>query len=182
VFIFIFFLESVSMKIFLHGLESSSRGAKATFLRGLFPDMVSPDFKGSLAVRLALLADILAGQQDIMLVGSSFGGLMATIYAMENKGAVARIVLLAPALNFPELSGYELQQLNIPAWLIIGKNDTVTPAAQVVPVARKIFTALHYDEVDDDHLLAKTFRDLDWNTLLAEQGNGKCIPGRDCLP
>jgi len=43
------------MKIFLHGLESSSRGAKAAFLRDLYPDMLIPDFKGSLAERMASL-------------------------------------------------------------------------------------------------------------------------------
>ncbi|KPK26964.1 MAG: hypothetical protein AMJ61_07170 [Desulfobacterales bacterium SG8_35_2] len=155
--------------IFLHGLESSSRGAKASFLRGLYPDMVIPDFKGSLAERMASLRGILAGQQDIILIGSSFGGLMATIFAMDNKDAVARIVLLAPALNFSEFSRYTIQQINAPTWMIIGREDSVTPAEKVVPVARRIFTDLRYDEVDDDHLLARTFRKLDWKTMLSEE-------------
>ena len=102
------------MKIFLHGLESSSRGAKATFLQGLYPDMVIPDFTGSLAERMASLRAKLAGQKDIKLIGSSFGGLMAAIFAMENQEAVVRIVLLAPALNFPEFSGYTFQRLKNP--------------------------------------------------------------------
>jgi len=157
------------MMIFLHGLESSSRGAKASFLRGLYPDMVIPDFKGSLAERMASLRGILAGQQDIILIGSSFGGLMATIFAMDNKDAVARIVLLAPALNFSEFSRYTIQQINAPTWMIIGREDSVTPAEKVVPVARRIFTDLRYDEVDDDHLLARTFRKLDWKTMLSEE-------------
>ena len=155
--------------IFLHGLESSSRGAKASFLRGLYPDMVIPDFKGSLAERMASLRGILAGQQDIILIGSSFGGLMATIFAMDNKDTVARIVLLAPALNFSEFSRYTIQQINAPTWMIIGREDSVTPAEKVVPVARRIFTDLSYDEVDDDHLLARTFRKLDWKTMLSEE-------------
>jgi alpha-beta hydrolase superfamily lysophospholipase len=157
------------MKIFLHGLESSSKGAKATFLRDCYPDMIIPDFSGSLSERMVSLHDILAGQKDIRLIGSSFGGLMATIFAMENQGAVDRVVLLAPALNFPEFLQYPIKELNIPAWMIIGKRDTVTPPAKVVPAAHKIFTTLHYDEVDDDHLLARTFRNLDWQTMLAEQ-------------
>jgi pimeloyl-ACP methyl ester carboxylesterase len=155
------------MKIFLHGLESSSRGAKATFLQGLYPDMVIPDFTGSLAERMASLRAKLAGQKDIKLIGSSFGGLMAAIFAMENQEAVVRIVLLAPALNFPEFSGYTFQRLNIPAWMIIGRDDSVTPAEKVVPVARKIFATLCYYEVDDDHMLTRTFRQLDWKTMLS---------------
>lgn len=62
------------MKIFLHGLESSSRGAKGSFLRELFPEMVIPDFTGSLAQRMQTLNTILAGHKGIKLVGSSFGG------------------------------------------------------------------------------------------------------------
>jgi pimeloyl-ACP methyl ester carboxylesterase len=154
------------MKIFLHGLESSSRGAKAAFLRDLYPDMKIPDFTGTLSERMASLHHILAGRKNIMLIGSSFGGLMATIFAMENKAAVDRIVLLAPALNFSEFSGYTMQRVDIPAWMIIGRDDTVTPAEKVVPLARRIFAALHYDEADDDHMLARTFRKLDWKTML----------------
>jgi pimeloyl-ACP methyl ester carboxylesterase len=155
------------MKIFLHGLESSSRGAKAAFLRDLYPDMVIPDLKGSLDERMASIRVILAGQKDIMLIGSSFGGLMATIFAMDNKDAVAGIVLLAPALNFSEFSRYTIQRISAPTWMIIGRDDSVTPAEKVVPVARRIFTTLSYDEVDDDHLLARTFRKLDWKTMLS---------------
>ncbi len=156
------------MKIFLHGLESSSKGSKAVFLQDLYPEMEIPDFAGSLSERMASLNAILAGQKNVMLIGSSFGGLMATIFAMGFTDAVERIVLLAPALNFPEFSYYKMQRIDTPAWMIIGRYDTVTPAAKVVPMARKIFTNLHYDEVDDDHRLARTFRKFDWKNLLSE--------------
>ena len=155
------------MKIFLHGLESSSKGAKASFLRNIFPDMEIPDFKGSLAERMASLYDILAGQKDIILIGSSFGGLMATIFAIENTDVVKKIVLLAPALNFPEFSSYPVHRIDIPTWMIIGRDDTVTPANKVLPLARKFFATLTYNEVKDDHMLARTFRKLDWETLLS---------------
>lgn len=156
------------MRIFLHGLESSSRGTKGTFLHDLYPEMVMPDFVGSLSARMQTLKKILAGQKDITLVGSSFGGLMATIYAMENPDRIDRIILLAPALNFPEFSHYTLQRLDTPTWMIIGRNDTVTPAADVIPVAEKIFVNLHHKEVDDDHMLAGTFRGLAWDNLLED--------------
>ena len=154
------------MKIFLHGLESSSRGAKATFLRELFPEMVAPDFTGSLSERLTALHAILAGQKNIVLIGSSFGGLMATIFAMEKEDLIDRVVLLAPALNFPEIADYTLSRTDIPARMIIGRDDTVTPAEKVVPLARQIFANLQYDEVDDDHMLSRTFRKLDWQSML----------------
>ncbi len=155
------------MKIFLHGLESSSKGAKAAFLRDLYQDLLIPDFKGSLSERMASLEAILAGRQNITLIGSSFGGLMATIFAMEKPGVVDRSVLLAPALNFPEFSHYMQQRVEIPTWMIIGRDDTVTPVEKVVPLAREIFATLHFHEVDDDHMLARTFRQLDWKTMLS---------------
>jgi pimeloyl-ACP methyl ester carboxylesterase len=153
-------------RIFLHGLESSSRGAKASFLRDYFPDMIIPDFSGSLSERMKSLNILLKDCGEIVLVGSSFGGLMATLYAMENRDTVDRVVLLAPALNFPDFSGYRIKEVSKPAWMLIGKHDTVTPAEMVLPVARRIFKDLTYKEVNDDHLLAATFRSLDWKYLL----------------
>ena len=155
-------------RIFLHGLESSSKGAKASFLRLLFPDMLIPDFKGNLSERMASLQTILAGRKNVIIAGSSFGGLMGTLYTMENQDAVGRLVLLAPALNFPEFSEYKIKSIEVPTRMIIGCDDNVTPVQEVLPLARKIFTDLNYDEVADGHMLAETFRNFDWQTLLAE--------------
>ena len=155
-------------RIFLHGLESSSKGAKSSFLRTLFPDMLIPDFKGSLSERMVFLEVILAGMEDIIMVGSSFGGLMATIYAMERQESVDRLVLLAPALNFPEFSQYKLKNIKVPTRVIIGSDDNITPVQEVLPLAGKIFVDLNYDEVDDGHMLAETFRNFDWQNMLAE--------------
>jgi pimeloyl-ACP methyl ester carboxylesterase len=94
--------------------------------------------------------------------------MMATLYAMENGDAVDRLVLLAPALNFPDFSGYGIKRVSIPTWMIIGRQDTVTPAVVVVPIAKRIFTDLVYDEVNDDHMLAGSFRSIDWKSLLQE--------------
>ena len=162
------FLGDRMVRIFLHGLESSSKGAKASFLRALFPDMLIPDFRGSLSERMVSLKAILAGRENIVIAGSSFGGLMGTLFAMEKPEAVDRLVLLAPALNFPEFSQYTRKYIGVPTWIIIGKDDTVTPVREVLPLARKIFTDLNYNEVDDNHMLAQTFRKFDWQTLLAE--------------
>ena len=153
-------------RIFLHGLESSSKGAKASFLRDHFPDMIIPDFKGGLSERMKSLNNIIKGCKEIVLVGSSFGGLMATRYVMGKEDTVDRLVLLAPALNFPDFSEYRIKQVRKPAWMIIGKHDTVTPAEIVLPIAKRIFTDLTYEEVNDDHLLAATFRSFDWESLL----------------
>jgi predicted esterase YcpF (UPF0227 family) len=163
----IVFKEKTAMeKVFLHGLESSSRGAKARYLQENFADTLVPDFTGSLSERMTALTDILAGHTDILLVGSSFGGLMATIYAMGHEDHIGRLVLLAPALNFPDFSDYPIKRIGVETWMFIGSDDTVTPAKDVVPQARQIFSNLNYEEVVDDHMLARTFRQFDWQRLL----------------
>ena len=68
--------------IFLHGLESSNMGTKSVFFRERFPDMLLPNFDGSLEKRMKRLYGILRGKSEILFVGSSFGGLMASVFAM----------------------------------------------------------------------------------------------------
>jgi pimeloyl-ACP methyl ester carboxylesterase len=154
--------------IFIHGLDSSSRGRKAQFFRKHFPDMLVPDFTGDLQARMEQLHGLLVDHKELVMVGSSFGGLMATLFAMANGPRVKRMVLLAPALNFPEFVPYRFQTVDIPAWLYVGKEDTVTPLAEVEPLARAIFSRLYYHAVEDDHLLRHTFRAIDWVRLLSE--------------
>ena len=153
-------------RIFIHGLAGSSRGVKARYFRYHFPAMLTPDFTGDLPGRMAQLREILAGCRDVVMVGSSFGGLMATLYALENGSAVHRMILLAPALNFPDFVPLQGKTINLPVWLYLGRDDTVTPLAQVEPRARALFPCLHFYAVDDDHLLSRTFGALDWFTLL----------------
>lgn len=87
---------------FLHGLESSSQGFKARWFRARFPQMRIHDYQGDLHSRLAQLERESQGLDRLILVGSSFGGLMATCHAQRHPGQCAGLVLLAPALNFKE--------------------------------------------------------------------------------
>jgi len=154
--------------VFLHGLDSSSQGTKAKWFREHFPDMVIPDFIGSLTERMEKLNTLLSGRSDLVLIGSSFGGLMATIYALENESRVRKVFLLAPALNFPGVPEKVDRKLNVPATLYIGRRDDVCPPDQVIPAARQIFAHLSVHVSDDDHLLRDTFPAIDWETLLRE--------------
>ena len=128
--------------------------------------MLVSDFTGNLQTRMAKLYDVLTDQSDIILVGSSFGGLMATIFAMENETAVKRMILLAPALNFSEFLPYQHRKVAVPVWIFQGIHDTVTPLPVVAAMAKDIFPALNFKKVDDDHLLGQTFHTIDWPGLL----------------
>ena len=152
---------------FLHGLESSSQGTKGRWFGEHFPNMIVPDFEGTLEARLAHLEELCGDSQDMLFVGSSFGGLMATVYASRHPHACRRLILLAPALNY---EGYVPPEkpIHVPTLLVIGKHDTVTPADRVVPLAQKSFTNIEIRVEDDDHMLHNMFPAMDWSLLLSK--------------
>ncbi|MFC1823105.1 YqiA/YcfP family alpha/beta fold hydrolase [Thermodesulfobacteriota bacterium] len=155
-------------KMFIHGLESSNQGTKSVFFREKYPDMVIPNFPGTLDERMKKLEGILQHQSDIRLVGSSFGGLMAAIFAMENETRVDRLVLLAPAIHLMDFADYQIKTLDIPVRLYHGRQDEVIPLEDVEAVANRVFRNLSFHAVDDDHFLHQTFKTLDWDHLLGE--------------
>jgi len=154
------------LRMFIHGLESNNQGTKAVYFRKHFPDMLTPNFPGSLDERMADLRTLLSGKRDITLVGSSFGGLMASIFVMENEPRVKRLVLLAPAVNLMEFSPYRNRKIQVPVHIYHGRQDEVIPLEDVQSVARQVFSDLTFHSVDDDHYLHKTFEKIDWDTLL----------------
>ncbi len=155
----------MSVRIFIHGLESSGSGYKGRFFRKIFPDILTPDFKGSLEERLEALKDVLKKYNDIKMIGSSFGGLMATVYALEFPHKVSKLILLAPALSFGEylLSG---KTIYADTTVYHGINDSVVPLEPVKKISEKIFKKLKFYEVADDHLLHNTIGKINWKEIL----------------
>jgi len=153
-------------RVFIHGLESSSQGTKGVFFRERYPGMIIEDFGGPLEERMKKLNLRLEGLGDLILVGSSYGGLMATIYACENEPRVSRLILLAPALNIVDLAPCLSRKVQVPVILFHGRHDDVVPPAPVEAIARRIFARLDYHLVDDDHSLHVTFPLMDWDALV----------------
>ena len=156
-----------AIRIFIHGLESSNQGTKSIFFREKFPDMIIPTFTGDLQERMKQLNGVLSGKKKLRLVGSSFGGLMASLFAMENQTFVDKMVLLAPALHLLDFGTQEDTRISIPVSIYHGRNDDVIPLAEVEPIARDTFLNLSFHVVEDDHYLHKTFKNLSWDRLLA---------------
>ena len=153
--------------LFIHGLESSNQGTKSVFFRERIPNMIIPNFPGDFDERMVKLRSIMEGKENIRIVGSSFGGLMATVFAMEAAGAVERLILLAPAIHrLDELKNVETASIDIPTWIYHGTHDEVIPIRKVQEISEKLFTNLFFHAVDDDHFLHKTFKTLDWRLLL----------------
>lgn len=155
-------------RIFIHGLESTSRGAKGAFFRKNYPDMILEDYAGPLEQRMEKLTETLRHETGLILVGSSFGGLMAAIFACAHEQQVKRLILLAPALNLPEFEPCLKRRspLQIPVILRHGRHDDVVPPKAVQTIAAAIFSNLDYCLVEDDHSLHRTFDGMNWDDLL----------------
>jgi pimeloyl-ACP methyl ester carboxylesterase len=155
-------------RVFIHGLESTSQGTKGIYFRERYPEMIIEDYTGSLETRLEKLEAVLAGKDNLILVGSSYGGLMAAIYACRYPEKVRRLILLAPAINLEEFEPYVGQILTMPVHLYHGRQDDVVPPGEVRPVAEGTFRDLNYYLVEDDHSLHETFPGMPWEELLKE--------------
>ena len=170
--------------IFIHGLESSGKGFKAKFLKELFPEILTPSFfpyssnllmEDILKERMEQLQFILREKSNWIILGSSFGGLMATIYALKNPERIKHLVLLAPFLTSPKYYTSRTTPINIPVFVVHGINDSVVSARKARKHAKKIFTNLEYILVDDDHSLHQTVVKLNWDILINSYPNEKKI-------
>jgi len=153
-------------RVFIHGLESSSGGTKGTYFSKRYDGMIVEDYVGTLEERMIKLNEILADKKELILVGSSYGGLMAAIYACEYEGKVKKIILLAPALDLDEFEPYLSKKIDIPVITYHGSQDDVVPLEPVKKIATSIFPNISYNTVNDDHPLSTTFPTFDWDNLL----------------
>jgi pimeloyl-ACP methyl ester carboxylesterase len=164
--------------IFIHGLESSGHGFKAKLLKNKIPEIITPDFeeyipgtpnKNLLERRMAQLEKIITGEKSWIIIGSSFGGLMAVLFTCKKSEKVKGLILLAPYLNSPELNPKHFSglPLNIPVFIFHARNDLVVPMKPSKARAEKIFSNIEYHIIEnDDHKLESTVQKMDWNDLI----------------
>ena len=94
--------------IYLHGFASGPKSTKAEFFlkqlliqdkNVLIPDLNCPDFEHTtLSSQMELVENFLAPAQATVLIGSSMGGLLATLLAMKHE-QIKALILLAPAFG-----------------------------------------------------------------------------------
>lgn len=154
--------------IFIHGLISSGQGFKGKLLRGLFPDILTPDFEGPLEDRMARLASILSDLSDWTIIGSSFGGLMGALFTCQHPEQVKKLILLAPALVWPDFAQAIPPPVSVPTTVYHGLQDDVIPLELVRPLAERVFLNLSFHAVDDEHGLHATVQAIDWPALVSE--------------
>jgi pimeloyl-ACP methyl ester carboxylesterase len=118
---------------YLHGFASSAASSKAAFMaarlreHGLVlhaPDLNAPDFSTLTITRMigqvsAALDDLPKG--DAVLIGSSLGAFVAVQTALARPDRVARLVLLAPALDFGGNRMRDLGDRGLAEWQRTGR-------------------------------------------------------------
>lgn len=155
------------IRVFIHGLESSGQGTKGLFFRERYPGMIIEDYDGSFEQRMEKLEEVLAEKTDLILVGSSYGGLMAAVYACLHEERVLKLVLLAPALHLEPFGRFRDKILQIPVAIFHGLQDDVVPLKEVRSAAERSFPHHTLAVLEDDHPLHRTFPALDWDSLLS---------------
>lgn len=159
---------NVRRLIYIHGSESDSNSGKARQFREWFPGMLTPDFTGSFDERMRQLTSILSDKTDWTLIGSSYGGLMGTVFTLDHPTQVRKLVLLAPALMLdPIASLANPKPVSVPTTVVHGTLDTVVPLEPVRQIVQKLFPNVKYYVVEDDHRLHKSAHELDWNSILS---------------
>ena len=96
--------------VYLHGFASSPLSSKAQFFRRKFaacrvpmeiPQLDQGRFEElTISGQLGVIERAVGGQPAI-LIGSSLGGYLAALYAARHPHQIERVVLLAPAFQFP---------------------------------------------------------------------------------
>lgn len=147
--------------VFCHGLESNPHGSKVQALRAAGFEVVAPDFQGqNLAARVETLMPVLRGAPDVVLVGSSYGGLAALyggILHVAAGGRLRGLVLCAPALHWrePPADVLLLREPPAPTIVIHGRRDEVVPVAASEAWAGG-FPEVELVLVDDEHRLKES--------------------------
>jgi uncharacterized protein len=98
--------------VYLHGFASSPQSSKAQFFSRKFaehgipfdaPQLDRGNFEGlTITGMLEVVEESIAGSAGpTVLMGSSLGGYLAALYASRHPEQVEKLVLLAPAFQFP---------------------------------------------------------------------------------
>lgn len=146
--------------IFNHGKESGPWGTKiralADVAKSLDCSVESLDYQGQHDAdkRVAQLQQAINKQppHDLVLVGSSMGGYVAT--AVAGQTMCRGLFVLAPAYYLGGYTDLDELTLNCPVTIVHGWRDDIVPVANSWKFAQQIHADLHV--LDDDHRLTAT--------------------------
>jgi len=149
------------MLIWAHGLWGSPNGSKVTAIRESGIEVVSPDFNNmELEERIDILNELVS-KKEVVLAGSSYGGLACALVAQQQPEQVKGMLLLAPALHLPESPNDDPKKLiapnNFPISIIHSVTDEIVPVSASKDYIERSGNNLRLIEVDDSHVLENSF-------------------------
>lgn len=168
--------------IYLHGFASSPGTKKGLYLKQAFPDVTVtipdlnvPDFAHlTLTAMIEKAAETILSLPDgeLVLIGSSMGGLVA-VHTLDRKPEAAarvdKLVLLAPAFDFKSNREKQLSPEGLQAW----KERGYLP---VQHFADGKTHKLHYGLVEDIQQYDSYKVNLDLPTLIYHGRNDESVP------
>ena len=146
------------MIVYAHGLFGHPDGTKASTLRDAGFDITSPDFREkNLLERVKLLESVTENMENIVVIGSSYGGLTATIVMQRHPNRFKGAVLCAPALNVQEEPALHPERLviapEIPCLILHGIQDDVVPIDVSRALVDRSGPHVRLNELNDGHRL-----------------------------
>jgi predicted esterase len=156
---------SLPIIVFSHGQESGPWGSKiramSEMAKGLGCEIDSIDYQGIAdpTERVDKLITACEGiDGDIILVGSSMGGHVAT--AAATPIAAAGLFVLAPAFYMPGYEELTPDPPQIPLEIVHGWSDDIVPPENSIRFAEKCAATLHM--LDGDHRLTKNIGEINF--------------------
>ncbi|MCH2618927.1 MAG: alpha/beta fold hydrolase [Candidatus Thermoplasmatota archaeon] len=145
------------MLVWAHGLWGSPNGSKVTAIRESGIEVISPDFNEmELIDRVELLKETIE-IGNVVLAGSSWGGLACALTAMQIPEKLKGLLLLAPALHYPESPNDEPEKLiapdSVPVTIIHSTTDDIVPISASKNYIERSGNNVQLIEVEDNHVL-----------------------------
>ena len=144
--------------VYLHGFASSPLSTKGRFFHTHFemiggevhqPDLEDGDFSSLTMTRQLEVVDKAVRElQPLLLIGSSLGGYLASLYAVRRPELVPALVLLAPAFGFPRRWAEELGDAAMAGWKRMGSREVYHYGERRMrPIGYALYEdALQYEE------------------------------------
>jgi pimeloyl-ACP methyl ester carboxylesterase len=145
------------MIVFAHGLEGSPQGRKAQRLGQLSVPLLCPDLRGVPLQGRYDQIDRITRDRRCLLVGSSYGGLVAALLAARHPERLHGLLLCAPALGWREPPNDDPEALcappGLPVTILHGLRDEVVPIELSRAYQQRSPPGVRLLELDDDHPL-----------------------------
>jgi pimeloyl-ACP methyl ester carboxylesterase len=148
------------MLVWAHGLWGTQTHSKVTALRASGIEVISPDFNEmELVDRVELLKETI-DIGDVVLAGSSWGGLACALTAQEKPEKLRGLLLLAPALDHPEHPNDVPEKLiapnSVPVTIIHSTTDDIVPISASKDYIERSGDNVQLIEVEDSHVLKES--------------------------